>query len=298
MSGTNTICVVTALLETGMLPMTEPVTELTLEAPAGLIRVRADCARRQGHRRRPSATCPAFATHLDATVEVPHLGTVTVDVAYGGMFYVIADGRGVRAAADARRGRRHRPDHRDDQGRRERAAARRPPRAAGLRRDHDRPAVRAGPRPGELDAQRRDGLDRRARLGPARRRGPGAIDRSPCGTGHVGADGDASTPGAGSAIGEDVPARGHPRHGLHGPAARGDADRRPTRRSCRRSPARPGSPASPTTSSTRPTRSPTASRSATSGPDAARAGASAQEVAPAERQVVDRLDRQRPAVRA
>ena len=43
MSGTNTMCVVTVLLETGMLPMTEPVTELTLEAPAGLIRVRADC---------------------------------------------------------------------------------------------------------------------------------------------------------------------------------------------------------------------------------------------------------------
>src|SRR3954453_14556096 len=43
MSGSNTICVVTALLETGMLPMTEPVTEVTLEAPAGLIRIRADC---------------------------------------------------------------------------------------------------------------------------------------------------------------------------------------------------------------------------------------------------------------
>ena len=41
MSGTNTICVATALLETGMIPMREPVTELTLEAPAGLIRVRA-----------------------------------------------------------------------------------------------------------------------------------------------------------------------------------------------------------------------------------------------------------------
>ena len=43
MSGTNTICVVTTLLETGMVTMTEPVTELTLEAPAGLIRIRADC---------------------------------------------------------------------------------------------------------------------------------------------------------------------------------------------------------------------------------------------------------------
>src|SRR5436305_7893315 len=44
MSGTNTICVTTVLLETGMLPMHEPVTELTLETPAGIIRVRADCA--------------------------------------------------------------------------------------------------------------------------------------------------------------------------------------------------------------------------------------------------------------
>ena len=43
MSGTNTMCVVTVLLETGMLPMREPVTELTLEAPAGLIRVTAEC---------------------------------------------------------------------------------------------------------------------------------------------------------------------------------------------------------------------------------------------------------------
>src|SRR5690348_15620236 len=44
MSGSNTICVTTVLLETGMLPMREPTTELTLEAPAGLIKVSAECA--------------------------------------------------------------------------------------------------------------------------------------------------------------------------------------------------------------------------------------------------------------
>jgi proline racemase len=90
MSGTNTICVVTALLETGMLPMTEPITELTLEAPAGLIRIRATC---QGGKVTGVTfrNVPAFATHLDASIEVPNLGTVAVDVAYGGMFYVIAD---------------------------------------------------------------------------------------------------------------------------------------------------------------------------------------------------------------
>jgi len=90
MSGTNTICVTTVLLETGMLPMREPVTELTLEAPAGLIRIRAECA--NGKVQRVTfQNVPAFAAYLDARIEVPHLGTVTVDVAYGGMFYVIAD---------------------------------------------------------------------------------------------------------------------------------------------------------------------------------------------------------------
>src|SRR6188508_3622303 len=93
MSGTNTMCVVTVLLETGMLPMSEPVTELTLEAPAGLIRVRAQC--RDGKVTAVTfRNVPAFATHLATPVEVPHLGTVTVDVAYGGMFYVIADAEG------------------------------------------------------------------------------------------------------------------------------------------------------------------------------------------------------------
>jgi proline racemase len=83
------MCVVTALLETGMLPMTEPVTELTLEAPAGLIRVRATCA--DGKVTAVTfRNVPAFATHLDTPIEVPQLGTVVVDVAYGGMFYAIA----------------------------------------------------------------------------------------------------------------------------------------------------------------------------------------------------------------
>jgi proline racemase len=101
MSGSNTICVVTVLLETGRLPMTEPVTELTLEAPAGLIRVRADC--RDGKVTAVTfRNVPAFATHLDAPVEVPTLGTVSVDVAYGGMFYAIADAErfGLRLTPD------------------------------------------------------------------------------------------------------------------------------------------------------------------------------------------------------
>ncbi len=90
MSGSNTICVVTVLIETGMVAAKEPVTELKLETPAGLIEVQAEIC----NGKVTNVTfenVPAFATHLDAVLEVPELGRVTVDVAWGGMFYVIAD---------------------------------------------------------------------------------------------------------------------------------------------------------------------------------------------------------------
>lgn len=90
MSGSNTICTATVLLETGMVPMREPVTDLVLETPAGLLAVRAEC--RQGKVTSVTFTnVPAFAVHLGLKVEVPTLGTVTVDVAWGGMFHAIAD---------------------------------------------------------------------------------------------------------------------------------------------------------------------------------------------------------------
>ncbi len=90
MSGTNTICVATVLIETGMVRVNEPVTRLKLEAPAGLIEVEAEV--RGGKAKKITfRNVPAFATHLDAPVEVCGLGTVAVDVAYGGMFYVIAE---------------------------------------------------------------------------------------------------------------------------------------------------------------------------------------------------------------
>ena len=90
MSGTNTMCVVTALLETGMLPAREPTTELTLETPAGLIEVEARVE--AGKVTRVTfENVPAFAVHLDAAVEVPTVGEVRVDVAWGGMFYAIAE---------------------------------------------------------------------------------------------------------------------------------------------------------------------------------------------------------------
>ncbi|HLE59453.1 MAG TPA: proline racemase family protein [Candidatus Limnocylindria bacterium] len=89
MSGSNLICTATVLIAEKLVPVTEPVTELTLEAPAGLIRVRA--AVTDG--RATSITfenVPAFAIELNAPVEVPGVGRVLVDVAWGGMFYAIA----------------------------------------------------------------------------------------------------------------------------------------------------------------------------------------------------------------
>ncbi len=73
-----------------MVPMREPVTEFQLQAPAGLIGIRAEC--RDGKVTQVTfENVPAFAAHLDAVIDVPELGEVTVDVAWGGMFYVIAD---------------------------------------------------------------------------------------------------------------------------------------------------------------------------------------------------------------
>jgi proline racemase len=78
--------------------MQEPVTELALEAPAGLIRIKADC---QGGKVKAVTfrNVPAFAAHLDARIDVPHLGKVRVDVGWGGMFYVIADVRQFKGLA-------------------------------------------------------------------------------------------------------------------------------------------------------------------------------------------------------
>jgi len=91
MSGSNTICVVTALLETGIVPMVQPITDLTLEAPAGLIGVRAACS---GGKviNVTFRNVPAFAIGLGVPIDVPGLGTVPVDIAWGGMFFAIADG--------------------------------------------------------------------------------------------------------------------------------------------------------------------------------------------------------------
>jgi len=90
MSGSNTICVATVLLETGMVEMHEPETMLRLEAPAGVVEVTARCANGKCESVE-LVNVPCFADRLDAQLEVDALGTLTVDVAFGGMWYAIAD---------------------------------------------------------------------------------------------------------------------------------------------------------------------------------------------------------------
>jgi proline racemase len=92
MSGSNTICVATVLLETGMVEMHEPETVLRLEAPAGIVEVKAAC--RDGRCESVELTnVPSFADRLAAPLEVEGIGTIDVDVAYGGMWYAIAGAR-------------------------------------------------------------------------------------------------------------------------------------------------------------------------------------------------------------
>ena len=92
MSGSNAICVATVLLDSGILPMREPETRLTLEAPGGLVEVTAAC--RDGKAERITVrNLPSFADRMDAALEVAGLGTLTVDTAYGGDSFVIADAK-------------------------------------------------------------------------------------------------------------------------------------------------------------------------------------------------------------
>jgi proline racemase len=90
MSGSNTICVATVLLETGMVELREPETVVRLEAPAGV--VEAHCACRDGRVESVEVVnVPARVGRLHAPVEVEGFGTLSVDVAFGGMWYAIAD---------------------------------------------------------------------------------------------------------------------------------------------------------------------------------------------------------------
>ena len=90
MSGSNLICTVTVLLETGMVPMQEPETVVWVDTPAGPVKAVARCEAGKC-RSVEFENVPSFVDKLDAKLEVEGHGTVEVDIAYGGMFYAIVD---------------------------------------------------------------------------------------------------------------------------------------------------------------------------------------------------------------
>ena len=100
MSGSNTICVATVLLETGILPMEEGETRLILEAPGGLVEVVAEC--RDGTVMAVTLTnLPSFAQKLGAELDVPGLGRITVDTGFGGDSFVIVDADAISLEIEA-----------------------------------------------------------------------------------------------------------------------------------------------------------------------------------------------------
>lgn len=172
MSGSNTICTVTAILETGILPMKEPITELTLETPAGLVYLTCRCEKGKVLQVK-FKNVPSFVQVLDASVEVKGVGTVKLDVAYGGMHYALIDAASV--------GFRITPDEARDicvMGEKIRAACQDQlkgivhPENSGIR--HVTITEFTGP-----VKQKGKGLTAKNTVVVA----PGRLDRSPCGTG-------------------------------------------------------------------------------------------------------------------
>ncbi len=88
MCGHDTIAACTVLLETGILPAEEPVTDLVLDTPAGIIRAQVEVGE-HGVKGVTFQNVPAFLFLKDVEVQVPGDGKIVADVSYGGNFYAI-----------------------------------------------------------------------------------------------------------------------------------------------------------------------------------------------------------------
>ena len=104
MSGSNCICVVTALLETGRITMQEPETIVRLDTPAGLVVARAKCA---GGRCVSVSldNVPCFVEALDRVIETPRWGAIKADIAFGGIYYALVDAAQVGLAIEPKNAR-------------------------------------------------------------------------------------------------------------------------------------------------------------------------------------------------
>lgn len=90
MSGSNAMCATTALLETGMIPMVEPISVVTFDTAAGLVKATATC---QGGKvvKVTLDMPPSFVTRQDAVIETPDWGALRYDLCFGGVFYALVD---------------------------------------------------------------------------------------------------------------------------------------------------------------------------------------------------------------
>jgi proline racemase len=165
MCGHGTIGVATVLVETGMVPVTEPETVVRLDVPAGLVEARV----RVSEGRVRSVTIknvPSFLHARDQIADVPGLGEVAYDMAFGGNFYALVDAASVGLVVDPERS-----QELIDAGARVMAAVEHPIHPADPRINGCHHVVFHEPGT--------DGADARA----ATSIHPGWLDRSPCGTG-------------------------------------------------------------------------------------------------------------------
>jgi proline racemase len=168
MSGSNSICLTTVLLETGMLPMTEPETIVRIDTASGLVTARATCS--NGKVERVTLTMnPSYAHELDAVVDVEGFGKVKLDIAYGGIFYALID--------PAQLGLEIRPD----QARKLVEAGSAIHRAVNAQLDIAHPEL---PGMRGISYTMFNSFNEAGELKGATIMPPGRIDRSPCGTGN------------------------------------------------------------------------------------------------------------------
>ena len=92
MCGHGTIGAATIAIETGMIPMKEPVTELTLEAPAGLVKVKATVENKKV-KEISFTNVPAFLYKEDVKINLPDIGEITLDISFGGSFFAIVNAK-------------------------------------------------------------------------------------------------------------------------------------------------------------------------------------------------------------